>query len=159
MLGGEWTTDEGKRFTFAEVQGRPFLITFFFASCSLKCPITVDALRQLEASVPSKDRSQVTWVLVTMDPSHDDEAVLRSFRKTHKLARPQWVLLRGGQADTADLASALSFRFRSNGAGSFAHDSRVTLVGPDGRVAWFGDGLYGGMSSARPVLARLLQPL
>ena len=155
--GAGWTTDSGEPFQFAQLSGRATVLSLFFASCSMKCPITVDNMLAVEASLPRAARSNACFVLVTMDPAADTVAVLRAYRQTHQLDHAHWLLLRGKETDVQRLADQLAFRFQKNGLGSFTHDSLITLLDPAGRIAAQSHGLYAGAEELRAQLAVLVR--
>ena len=42
-----------------QLAGQPCVMSFFFASCSLKCPITAENMRMVQAALPKELRDQV----------------------------------------------------------------------------------------------------
>lgn len=139
-----WETDANKRLTFSELRGQPCVITFFFAHCAFKCPLVVDNLRQVQASLSGRPASQIRFVLITLDPVADTSEVLRSFRAEHRLAADNWILLRGNPSMVRRTADQLGYRFRSNGQGGFDHDSLITVLGPQGNALFRTTSLTGG---------------
>lgn len=153
-----WSTDSGVKMTLAELEGRPCVLAFFFSSCSFKCPITVENLRQVEGSLPREARSQVRFVLVTLDPDADSCAVLRRYRSAHHLGAENWLLLRGGAAAVGALARKVGFAYQANGLGGFKHDSVISVLDASGRIVYQNDGLYNGVNEIQLQVRTLLPP-
>jgi cytochrome oxidase Cu insertion factor (SCO1/SenC/PrrC family) len=59
--------------------------------------------------MPAKARAHIEYVLVTIDPDHDDAAALQEFRARMALDPKRWLLLRGNARDTQELAAVLGF--------------------------------------------------
>ena len=151
-----WTTDAGASLTLAELAGRSCVLAFFFTSCSFKCPITVENLRQVEAALPREARSGVRFVLVTFDPGADSCEVLRRYRTAHRLGAENWLLLRGTPADVDALARQAGFGYQANGVGGFNHDSVISVLDAAGRVVYQNDRLYGGVNEIQLRVRALL---
>jgi len=153
----EWQTDSGGSFKFSDLAGRPCVVSLFFASCSMKCPIIAENMLSVEASLPRESRANVRFLLVTFDPESDTVEALRSYRVAHGLTESNWTLLRGTRGDVAALASQLGFVYERNGLGSFRHDSLITVLDGTGRIVCQGDSLYSGglqvASSVRSLVA------
>ena len=132
------------------------MLAFFFTSCSFKCPITVENLRQVEAALPREARSGVRFVLVTFDPGADSCEVLRRYRTAHRLGAENWLLLRGTPADVDALARQAGFGYQANGVGGFNHDSVISVLDAAGRVVYQNDRLYGGVNEIQLRVRALL---
>ena len=142
--GAEWTTADEQRLALRELAGRPCLLSFFFTECGLKCPITVGRMQAIEAALPRDLREQTRFVLVSIDPTNDTPAKLRAYRSAHGLNASRWLLLCGSAVDVAALAQRAGFTFQRTAAGSFAHDSVIAVLDPQGKIAARHDGLYAG---------------
>ena len=153
-----WVKDTGKPMSLEELAGGPCVLSFIFTSCSFKCPITVDNMRQIEASLPRSGRSHCRFVLITFDPEFDTSEILRRYRSAHRLKGDNWFLLRGEPSEVNALAKRLNFGYIANGVGGFNHDSKISVLDADGRLVYQNSGLYGGVSELQLKVRELLKP-
>lgn len=150
----EWQDVDGRPQSLASLRGRPHVVVFFFTSCEIICPMTVDYLKRLESSLAAEERSRVGFVLVTMDPHHDTPECLRAYRDSHHLTGARWTLLRGTAERTAALAASLGVTFTADAARGFRHSNQITLIDGDGRLVEQQLGIQEGVGR---ILARLHQ--
>ena len=152
-----WTTDSGTELKLTQLAGQPCVLSFFFASCSLKCPITAENMRRVQAELPREMRERVKFVLITFDPEADSVAVLQRYRSAHRLAGTNWLLLRGNNEAVRQLAARLGYSFNKTSGGGFNHDSVVTVLDAAGRPVFRHAGLYGGVNELQLSVRRLFQ--
>src|SRR5690606_33532860 len=67
LLGGTYEDQNGKPFRLEELQGKPVLISMFYATCPHACPMLITDLKRVERALPEHLRDQVQVVLVTFD--------------------------------------------------------------------------------------------
>jgi protein SCO1/2 len=79
-IGGpfELVTHQGKRFTNADVSGRPYLVFFGFTHCPDICPTTLGELSVLMNDL-GPDADKFTPILITVDPERDTQQVLAEY--------------------------------------------------------------------------------
>jgi protein SCO1/2 len=148
QVDGEWETDTGRMIRLSDLRGKPRVFAMFFTACQGTCSLTVDSLRQLEASLPMAERSEVGFVLVTFDPRHDSRAALAAYRHSANLSPDRWLLLRGSAEQTADLAKHLNLTFNPRSSRGFVHSSGLTLVDSAGRIVHQQLGLHPDLTRA-----------
>ncbi len=129
-----WETDAGGKIHLNELNGRVRIMAMFYSSCQGVCAITRQDLEQIEASLAPGVRARVKFVLVTLDPPRDTAATLRAYRHAWGLAADRWVLLRGEEAATKQLAARLGVGSGRDGAGRFIHSSELVVLDPQGRI-------------------------
>lgn len=154
QLDGTFVTDEAKPFRLETLRGRPVLLVMFFSSCTYACPMIVSDLTRLRASLPEAQRHAVAIVLVSFDVARDTPAQLRRFR-TERALDDGWSLLRGGEAEVAELAALLGVKYRQEMDGQFAHSNLITLLNREGEVVHQRAGLEGGLDDAALALRTL----
>lgn len=136
-LDARWRDQRGRERSLAALRGRPQVVAMVYTHCATACPLTVTALKRVEAATPPG----VGFVLVSLDPDRDTPGRLAEFARTHALDPARWTLLRGTDADVRALAALLGVRYRPEGAGDIAHSTLVTVLDADGEVAYQGRGL------------------
>ena len=127
-------TASGSRIRFAATDGRLRIATMFYTHCPGVCPLTISNLKQLESQLSAAERTQVEFVLLSLDPAHDSPAALRALARERGIDSPGWLLGRTSEADTQRFAAAANVRYRHLSDGSVDHSSTVLLVDPRGRV-------------------------
>lgn len=123
-------------------RGHPVLVSMFYTSCPMACPMLIQEIQSIEAELPPERLGGVRVVLVSMDPEHDDPAAMRAVVDKHGLDA-RWTLGAVPADDVRPVAAALGVRYRPLPEGGFAHTSVITLVDGDGRVVARSEGREG----------------
>ncbi len=147
QLDRTWTNDAGKAVTLASLRGRPVAIAMFFAQCEYACPVIVNDLKRLRASLPEAQRAGLQIVLVSFDTARDTPAALRAFRARMDLDAG-WTLLRGESDAVQDLAMLLGVKFKADARGQFAHSNIITVLNAEGEIVHQVAGLNADLSEA-----------
>jgi len=129
------TAQNGQVQALAARRGRPQLVTMFYTSCTMVCPMIVDTLRMTREAVGEPDRGRLDILAVSFDPARDDVAALRGYAAARKLDTRYWTLARTGPAATRRLAAVLGLQYRQLPDGDFNHSSELILLDADGRIA------------------------
>ena len=151
-LGTRWEDDAGRKLSLSELRGRPVVISMFYAACQGVCVVTRDDLRAIEASLPAALRSEVRFVLVTLDARHDTVSALRAYRSQEELPHERWRLLRGDADSTTKLARLLGIGFGRDALGRFVHASRIVILDASGKIIHRQDGIHADLVAAGKVL-------
>ena len=126
----------GQPFRMAQLAGRPALVTMFYGSCQLACPIVVHHMASTVAKLPAAARGRLTAVMISLDPQTDTEDSLKRLAAEHGLDGAGWVwAVSDSDAHTRSLAAALGVRYRRLESGVINHSTRVLLLDRQGRVA------------------------
>jgi protein SCO1/2 len=157
QLDSSWTNDAGAALKLASLDGRPQVVTMFFARCEYACPVLVHDLKKVEAALPEDLRARAGFVLVTFDTERDTPAALAEYRKNHELPA-NWTLLRGAPDDVLELAALLGVKFKKDARGQFAHSNILTLLNAGGEIAHQQIGLNQSPDETVQKLTRLLRP-
>jgi protein SCO1/2 len=152
QLDAKWTNDTGASVQLASLHGRPVVLAMFFASCEYACPLIVDDMKRLGASLPADVRAQAQFVLVSFDTARDTPAALKAFRARMNLDGA-WTLLRGDTTNVQELAMLLGVKFKQDARGQFAHSNIITILNPVGEIAHQRAGLMGDVSEAAKAVA------
>lgn len=88
----------GAAVSLAGLRGRPVLLTFLDSRCTQECPIQGRQLASVLRRLPAMERP--TLVVVSVDPSGDTPASIRSATRKWGLAGPwRWHWLNGGRTE------------------------------------------------------------
>ncbi|HZU81602.1 MAG TPA: SCO family protein [Polyangiaceae bacterium] len=131
---GAWTDEAGQAVSPDRYGAAgPLVVSAIYTRCTLRCPLTIDKLRELDASLRAEGVA-ADFVLVTLDPDGDDAARLRDFKDVRNLPAA-WHLLRGGATETREFARRLGLRTIRDG-GHIDHDVAILVLAARGRLAY-----------------------
>ncbi|HEY9175500.1 MAG TPA: SCO family protein [Verrucomicrobiae bacterium] len=134
QVESKWTTDAGKLIKLGELEGRPQVVAMFFAHCQYACPIIVNDMKRIEASLMPELRARVRFTLVSFDTKRDTPAALAAYRGTHALSADNWTLLHGEPDDVLELAALLGVKFKEDANGQFSHSNVITVLNSQGEI-------------------------
>ena len=147
QLDAVWANDAGATVRLASLQGRPVVLAMFFTRCEYACPLIVDDMKRLGASLPADIRAQAEFVLVSFDTARDTPAALAAYRQRMKLDA-SWTLLRGDATNVQELAMLLGVKFKEDARGQFSHSNVITILNRAGEIVHQRAGLMGDVSDA-----------
>ncbi len=130
--GWRWTTDTGREVTLDHWRGAPVVVVPFYASCRVRCPITIEKVRSVDAAYHARGLT-ASILLITLDPRQDTPERLARFKQSARLP-PGWTLLRGDGATTQALSRALGVRATPEDA-HMDHQARIIVLDEEGRIA------------------------
>ncbi len=133
QLDSAWTTDEGKPILLRSLAGRPQVVTMFFASCQVACPILVNDMFRISADLRDKDRTNVGFVLISFDTERDTPKALAKFRRDRKIPA-SWTLLTAKPDDVLELAALLGVKYKKDVREQFSHSNVITLLRSNGEI-------------------------
>ncbi|HEX6064071.1 MAG TPA: SCO family protein [Longimicrobiales bacterium] len=145
-------TQTGERFSIAEAEGRPLLVTFAYAHCTTVCPVVVKQALEAQRILRGTD-AEPAVLIVTLDPWRDTPARLPSMAKTWQLPDAYaWIM--SGAVDEVEkaLTQWQVPRTRNESTGEVTHPSMVYVVDRDRRIAFASTG---GSETLAALLRRL----
>jgi protein SCO1/2 len=116
-------------------RGHPVLVTMFYGSCPVACPLLVDTLRSFERSLTPAERARTRVVLISIDPEHDTTEALATLATTRKIDLSRWTLVHTDEATVRKLAAVFNVQYRRLPDGSYNHASVISLLTPEGEIA------------------------
>ncbi len=91
----EMKNQKGEKFNTAQFSGeKPFLVSFFFATCPSICRDLNKQVARLNEQLKKED---VAFVTITVDPERDTPEVLKRYAEDFGAVSPRWTFLRGQQ--------------------------------------------------------------
>lgn len=125
----------GQQWHWNEQRGHAQIVSMFYTSCTMVCPMIVDTMKLTAQAVTSDKRDRLHLLLVSFDPATDSVGVLRDYAQRRKLSTPPWTLARTAQlADTRQVAALLGLQYRRLPDGDFNHSSELLLLDAEGRI-------------------------
>ena len=119
------TDQDGHRQTLADRRGRPQLVTMFYTSCQMVCPMIIDSLRLTRNALDPATRARIDLLAVSFDPARDGVATLKSYAEKRKLDPRIWTLARAEPAQVRQLSGVLGLQYRQLPDGEFNHFERT----------------------------------
>jgi protein SCO1 len=116
-------------------RGHPVLVTMFYGSCPLACPMLIDTLRSLERSLTPGERARIRVVLISIDPEHDTTESLQALATARRIDLSRWTLVHTDEAKVRKIAAVLNIQYRRLPDGSYNHASVISLLTPQGEIA------------------------
>ncbi len=132
------TTSTGAKVDFDLARGEPVLVSMFYASCSVACPLIISELQQTLAELPPGMRVRV--LLVSFAAARDTPEKLQALAHERKLD-DRFTLAAASDADARALAAVLGVKYRRLGSGEFAHGSTIVALDGEGREVARADSL------------------
>lgn len=125
----------GQQWHWNKQRGHVQIVSMFYTSCTMVCPMIVDTMKLTAQAVTADKRDRLHLLLVSFDPATDSVSVLRDYAQHRKLPSPPWTLARTVQlADTRQVAALLGLQYRQLPDGDFNHSSELVLLDADGRI-------------------------
>ena len=121
-------TQDGKLVVFDAPATHLRIVTMFYASCPMACPLTIETLRSIDQQLTPSERARLGVLMLTFDPTHDSPGVLKRIAVERRLDTARWTLARSSPADVRRLSALLDIPFRELPDGSFNHASVLILV-------------------------------
>jgi protein SCO1/2 len=133
---------EGETITNKDVEGKVYVVDFFFTSCPTICPIMKKEMLRVYDSY--KDRPDFQILSHTIDPSHDTVELLKDYAERLGVEDAStWHFLTGDQekifeiGQTSYLSTAMEDK---NAPGGLLHSGAFVLIDQEGHIRGVYDG-------------------
>jgi len=137
----ELINQDGKKVTRDDLLGSIYVADFFFVTCPTICPKMTTNLSYLQNKF--NDTKNLKFISITVNPEHDNVAILKEHAEKVHANLENWEFLTGGK----DSIYSLAFNgFFVNAAkdsiapGGFLHSQFLILVDKKGHVRGYFDG-------------------
>jgi protein SCO1/2 len=153
-LDAHLTDQDGRAFDLASLRGKPVLVSMFYTSCQMVCPMIFETAHATLDALPAADRKDVRVLMVTFDPARDTVAALKA-TADQRGADARWTLARTDDATTRKIAALLGIQYRKLADGEFNHSTLLTLLDREGRIV----AKSGKLGPADPALVKRVHAL
>ena len=123
----ELTDQQGKPFSTASLEGKPWVASFFFTNCPAVCTQLNRTLAQVQADLPD---SKVHFVSITCDPDNDTPEALAKYAAHFKADPARWKFLTGD----INLIRRIGNDFFKVAVENQTHSDRAFVVDRNGQV-------------------------
>ncbi|MBZ4421612.1 SCO family protein [Myxococcus sp. RHSTA-1-4] len=134
QLKTDFTDQDGQAVRLEDFRGQPVLLSMFYGTCPLACPLLFARLKRIAAGMTPEARARVRIVLVSLDPARDTPEAMTRLVRTHGVDPERWRLLRTDEAGVRDVAAVLGIRYRTVPGGGMNHESVITLLDAEGVI-------------------------
>lgn len=135
---------EGQSFTNKDVEGKVYVVEFFFTTCPGICPMMNDNMKQIYEEF--KNEPDFRILSYTCDPQTDSAARLKKYADSLKVDTQKWIFLTG-RKDSLYKMARFSYSIDdvnnnlTNIEDDFIHSQFWALVNRKGEVIAIYDGL------------------
>lgn len=131
-----YINQDSVRIKSSDMKGKIWVADFFFSTCPTICPTMTTQMKRLQAMTKDLE-NDIQFISFSINPRHDQPAVLRRYIKHHGITAKNWQFLTGDEAETHELG-VNSFLVHVNAdaeaEGGYAHSPAFTLVDKEGIV-------------------------
>lgn len=144
----------GQPFSSEDLNGKIYVVDFFFTSCPSICPIMTANLTKIHERFAHYDDLHI--VSMTVDPTRDTPEILKEYATSRRINSPKWHFLTGDRDSLYQVAYKFLSSAMEDGSapGGFLHTEYFVLVDKDGRLRSREDdqgnliGVYDGTNAA-----------
>ena len=149
QLQASLTDQDGRTFDLASRRGTPQLVSMFYTSCEMVCPMIFETIRYTVQALSPAEQRALQVLMVSFDPARDTVQVLKRTAQVHGCDE-RWTLARADDTTVRKFAAALGFQYRRLASGEFNHSTLIELLDANGRVV----AKSGKLGNADPALVR-----
>jgi len=132
QVSDDFVDEFGTRARLSHWAGPETIVAMEYSECRFVCTINWRKLVDIQAAA-DRQRRQVRFLIVSLDPAHDTPAAWRDYRKLRGLDRPNWNFVTGSRSATDKVVGALGVKWWYFNE-SIMHDFRVLRLSADGQV-------------------------
>lgn len=130
-----FTDSKSKIITKKDMQGKVFILKFFFTSCPNICPKMIKNARLLENKFFSHPNFEI--ISITIDPKNDTPEILKNYAQKRGISQEKWHFLTGNEEIIYDFANK-GFRLyaakNEKVEGGFQHSGLFALIDKKGYI-------------------------
>jgi protein SCO1/2 len=130
----EFIDADGSVMTFAQLRGKPLVLSMIFTSCYQICPMTTRHLSKIvQKAREALGDDSFNVAIIGFDTAVDTPDAMRFFAAKQGISNKDWRLLSADAQTIAALSKDLGFQFYSSSNG-FDHLIQATVIDAEGRV-------------------------
>lgn len=147
-----FTDANGKKISLNTFKGKTVVLTDFFTSCDMICPMTTANMRNIGDTIASsKDSSKFAVLELTVDPGRDTVSRIKAYQALYGEANPTWTVATGTETNIKNFwnyfgvytknipntdGAAVDWQTGKPEAYDVQHDDVVMLIDPTGHFRW-----------------------
>jgi protein SCO1/2 len=147
-----FTDANGKKISLNTFKGKTVVLTDFFTSCDMICPMTTANMRNIGDTIAaSKFSSKFAVLELTVDPGRDTVSRIKAYQALYGEASPTWTVATGNETNIKNFwnyfgvytknipiedKAATDWQTGKPEAYDVQHDDVVMLIDPKGHFRW-----------------------
>lgn len=151
------TNQDGQRVALKDFRGKAVILTFLFTECKDICPVLPQIIGRVDQWLSEKEKQQVRFVGISIDPRRDTPEKLRGFMQMHNLPPQRWTLLTGTLEEATRVADDYGVVAKPDLQGDIVHNAVYVLIDPRGRLRSEFHGLFSPAEEIAKRLRELIQ--
>ena len=128
------TTQDNQPLAWADLRGKPVVLTFIFTTCRSACPVLTAKLVDIQRRLSSEQKGIPRFVAVSVEPEHDTPEVLKAYANNFGADLRAWSFLTGSPAAIAELARRYAVYVKRQPDESIDHTFLTSLIDRDGII-------------------------
>ena len=134
QLDARLVDQHGQAFELASRRGQPMLVSMFYSSCQMVCPMIFETIHATLKALPADEAAGMRVLMVSFDPARDTVDVLARTAAAHP-CDSRWTLARADEPTARAIAAVLGIQYRRLQSGEYNHSAVIELVDREGRIA------------------------
>lgn len=138
------TNQENKQIQLKDLKGKVWVSDFIFTSCIDVCPPMTANMVKLQQKVKAEKIKNIQFVSFSVDPTVDSPEKMRNFAKQYGADTKNWTFLTGYSQEYIENFARNNFKAlvkKPEEGDQVIHGTDFYLVGPDGKIKKYYDGL------------------
>jgi protein SCO1/2 len=137
-LESNWRTQKNDAITLSDLGGKVRVVAMGYTSCQYACPRIIADLKRIERELTDKEleSENLGFSFISIDPENDTPKRMKQLEEDYGFEPNRWALLTGDEDGVLELAVALGMKYRKTSAMDFAHSNIITILAPDGKIAY-----------------------
>ncbi len=140
-LTSTWNTEEGKSIELVDLKGKTLVMVMIYTTCKAACPRLVADMRNIEKQIPKNLLSEISFVLISIDPETDTPKRLKEFAIENFMDGEQWTFLQGTKNSVREFANVLAVKYKQISPMDFSHSNIISIFNPQGELVHQQEGL------------------
>jgi protein SCO1/2 len=140
-LTTKWNTEKGKEIELKDLKGKVLVVVMIYTSCKAACPRLVADMQNIEKQIPENKKSEVHYILVSIDPKNDTPQKLKAFAIKNNMNGEEWTLLHGNENSIREFANVLSVKYKEISPIDFSHSNIISVFNQNGDLVHQQEGL------------------
>lgn len=140
-LPDKWTNQNGENIELKDYKGNVLVMVMIYTSCKAACPRLVADMRNIEQQISNKQKENVKFILVSIDPEVDTPERLKEFSIENKMTNNHWVFLRSNEDQTREFAAVLAVNYKKISPIDFSHSNIISVFNKEGEMVYQQEGL------------------
>jgi protein SCO1/2 len=134
------TSQDGAPVALASLRGKVVAVSFLYTRCPDICPLLIQKLVEVQDALGQDFGRKIVFVLITVDPEHDTQEVLKDYAAAWEAKPAGWSFLTGGPAAVREVVRRYGVFAVKNAQGFVDHNLVTSVVDPRGmlRVQYLG---------------------